>query len=330
MKSVGILGCGHFLPSKIVTNNDIVAMGVETSDEWIQERTGIVERRISAEDETVADLAEQSARNALENAGVSIGDIDLIIVATTSPDYPHFPSVACMLQDRLGAQAIAAFDVSAACSGFNYALTTAVQYVKTGQATKALVVASDTLSKFVDWTDRGICILFGDGSGAAVVGEVEPGFGVEYSRLYSLGSQAEILKVDAGGSKYPITRELIEEGRHYIHMNGRAVFKVAVSSVMEAIEEGLRESGLTGSDIDYLVLHQANLRIISHVAEHLGIADEKVLCNIQRYGNTSAASIPIVLSENVQAGTFKKGDRILTLGFGAGFTWGTNIIKWSK
>lgn len=305
-------------------------MGVDTSDEWIQERTGIVERRISGEDETVADLAETSARMALDDAGVSIDEIDLIVVATTSPDYPHFPSVACLLQERLGARSIASFDVSAACSGFNYALTTALQYVKTGQAKKALVVASDTLSKFVDWTDRSICILFGDGSGAAVIGEVEPGFGVEYSRLYSLGSQADILKVDAGGSKYPITSQLIDDGKHFIQMNGRAVFKVAVSSIMKAIEEALTESAISGSDIDYLVLHQANLRIISHVAEHLGIHDDKVLCNIQRYGNTSAASIPIVVSENAHSGIFKKGDRLLTLGFGAGFTWGTNIIKWSK
>ena len=328
VKSVGICGLGHFLPPTVVTNQDIKNRGLDTSDEWIQSRTGIRERRVSGPDLATSDLAYHAAVMALDDAGISASDLDMILVATTSPDYPQFPSVACLLQARLGAPSIAAFDLSAACSGFGYALTTAAQYLYSGMYGRILVVAADTLTKSVNWEDRSTCILFGDGAGAVVLGEVEPGFGLTYASMYSDGGAADILKISSGGSKTPLTPALLEDNAHCIFMDGRAVFKVAVTHAVTAVETALKALGLSALEIDYFVPHQANLRIIELMQEKLGFSDQQVLSNVAVYGNTSAASIPILLSESYYKNVFKEGDIIMTIGFGAGFTWVVNVLRW--
>ena len=328
MKSAGFIGVGSYLPPKIVTNDDIIKMGLETSDEWITERTGIKERRICAPDMSSSDMAFEAAQRAIAHAGVEPRDIDLLIVATTSSDYPSFPSTACLLQRRLNLRKIGAFDLSAACTGFNYALTCASQFVQTGQAKYVLVVGVDCLSKFVDWTDRSVCILFGDGAGAAVVGPVKEGYGILASDLYSDGSESDILMVKGGGSRTPFSQSVIEKKEHTIHMNGKAVFKVAVQTIVPAILHTLNKVDLTPSDIHYLIPHQANMRIIEYAREKLGLQPEQVCTNIQRYGNTSAASIPITLDEAVRDGRIQEESLVVLAGFGAGFTWGVNVLKW--
>ena len=273
-------------------------------------------------------MGYHAAVNAIKNANLSAQDIDLIIVATTSQDYPGFPSVACLLQDRLGLRNVGAFDLAAACSGFNMGLTTATQYVQTGLYKNVLVVASDCLSRFVDKTDRSICVLFGDGAAAVVVSEVEKGYGVLSSSLGADGSQGDILKINSGGSKHPISESSLKSNSHCIHMEGRSVFKVAVNSVLNQIDDDLTKNKITKDDIDWFVFHQANLRIIQSASEKFGIEQEKIITTLHKYGNTSAASVPIILAESEKK-KFKKGDLIYTIGFGAGFTWASNIIKWS-
>jgi 3-oxoacyl-[acyl-carrier-protein] synthase-3 len=275
-----------------------------------------------------SDLAVEAARNAMNDAGVTPDDIDLVIVATTSPDHLGFPSVACLLQQQLGLRQVGAFDLAAACSGFGYALTTGAQFVQTGFAKKVLVVGADSLSKWVDWTDRGICILFGDGAGAVVLGEVASGFGLLASDINSNGAEAPILMVQGGGTRSPLSTDVIASRSHLIHMEGRAVFKVAVNTVVSAMNATLQKAGLTASDIDLLIPHQANFRIIDHLREKLKLSEDRVFSNISRYGNTSAASIPIAIEEAVAEGRLKRGDILATVGFGAGFTWATNIIRW--
>jgi 3-oxoacyl-[acyl-carrier-protein] synthase-3 len=329
MKAAGILGVGKYVPPKILTNHDLVKMGLETSDEWIVERTGIRERRVCDDSMSASDMAFEAAQKALADAKTRPEEIDLIIVATTSPDYLLFPSTACLLQKRLGLKNIGAFDLSAACSGFNFALTTAAQFVQTGQAKKALVVASDCLSKSVDWTDRSVCILFGDGAGAVVLGEVESGYGILTSSMYSDGGEGDILIVKAGGSRQKMTAELLESKDRYIYMNGRAVFKVAIHAVVPAVQDAMRKANISAEQLSFYIPHQANLRLIEQTRERLGLRHDQTLTNVERYGNTSSASVPLVLAEGKEKGLFKKGDTIAMVGFGAGFTWGVNILWWA-
>ncbi len=328
MKSIGFLGVGHYVPETIVKNDDFVARGLDTSDEWIVSRTGIRERRVAAENEATSDLAVKAAEAALKNAGVSPSEIDLIVLATSTPDHLAFPSTAAIVQHRLGVPMVPAFDVSAACSGFNYALTVAHQFCLSGAAKKVLVIAADCLSKIVNWDDRSTCILFGDGAGAVVLGEVAPGFGLLSSDLHANGAEATSLIIPDGGTRQPITPEIIAARTNKIAMNGKAVFKLAVSVVGPSIELALKSAGLTIDDLDLLIPHQANYRIVEAARERLGIRENQVFMNLDKYGNTSAASIPIALSEAVSTGVLKPGMILALTGFGAGFTWGTNIVKW--
>ena len=324
--SAGIIGVGKELPEKAVSNQDIVDMGLDTSDEWISERTGIKNRYIADENTSSVDLAEIAAKRAIENAGINVTDLDGIIVSTTTPDHLMFPSAACLLQSRIGARNIFALDVSAACTGFNYAISTGSQFVRTGQMKTVLVVAVDCLSKFVDWTDRSVCPLFGDGAGAVIVSEVKEGYGVLTIDLSSDGRYGDILKVQAGGSRQPMTQDSFDNKDHLIQMAGRAVFKTAVSKLVPSIRSVLEKYELSVEDIGTFVFHQANIRIIEFVKEKLGIADEQLYTNIHKYGNTSSASIPIVLDD--KKSSFKDGELVMLIGFGAGFAWGVNIVKW--
>jgi 3-oxoacyl-[acyl-carrier-protein] synthase-3 len=328
MKTVGIIGTGHYVPEKVVTNDDIVRMGLDTSDQWILERTGIKERRIAPEEMASSDLAYNACKMAMENAHVKPEEIDLMLVATTTPDYKVFPSTACLLQAKLGLRNIGAMDLSAACSGFNYALTTAEQFIKAGQIKKALVVGVDSLSKFVDWEDRSVCILFGDGAGAVVLSEVKEGFGILVSDIYADGHASDVLKVKTGGSKYPLNEARLKNKEHLVYMDGKAVFKLAINRLVPTIKDLLKRVNLEAKDIDFFIPHQANVRIIEQARTRLALEKEQVILNIHKYGNTSSASIPIALSETVAAGRLKDGDIIVTIGFGAGFTWAANIIKW--
>lgn len=327
--SSGILGVGATVPKNVMTNEDWAKL-VDTSDEWIRTRTGIVERRIAEEDTSTCDLATDAAKKALQHAGIRAKDLDMIIVGTTTPDHPVFPSAACIVQHNLGISEIPAFDLSAACTGFIYAVSVADQFIKTGAYKRILVIGADTLSKYVDKTDRNVCVLFGDGAGAIVLGPVEEGSGILSSALKARGGGQDLLKVEYGGSRTPLTKENIKDKKHHIKMNGKEVFKFAVGVIGEVIEEALKKAGLTAKDVDWLIPHQANNRIIDAAKKRLGLSEQKVYVNISRYGNTSAASIPIAMDELVQAGKLKKGDIIATVGFGAGLTWGANIIRWSK
>ncbi|MFC1517082.1 beta-ketoacyl-ACP synthase III [Candidatus Margulisiibacteriota bacterium] len=327
--SSGILGVGSAVPEKVMTNTDWSKL-VDTTDEWIRTRTGILERRIAEEDTTTCDLATEAAKKALANAKIKAKDLDMIVVGTTTPDFPVFPSAGAVVQHKLGISEIPAFDVSAACTGFIYAMSVADQFVKTGAYKRVLVIGADTLSKYVDKTDRNVCVLFGDGAGAVVLGPVEEGYGILSSCLKTRGSGHDLLKIEHGGSKKPLTEKNIKDKKHYIKMNGKEVFKFAVSVIGEAIEEALKLADLKAEDVDWLIPHQANTRIIDAAKKRLGLSEEKVYVNISRYGNTSAASIPLAMDELAQAGRLKKGDIIATVGFGAGLTWGANVIRWSK
>ncbi|MCP4050771.1 MAG: ketoacyl-ACP synthase III [bacterium] len=326
--SVGITGTGKYLPEKVVTNEDIVNMGLDTSTEWIEERTGIKERRVAEENISSSDMAFEAAEDALKDAGLDSEDIDLLIVSTTTPDYQVFPSTACLLQDRLGLRNVGAFDLSAACTGFSYALTTGAQFVKSGDMKNVLVVSVDCLSRFVDWTDRSICILFGDGAGAVVLSEVDKDYGILLSELYSQGDAADLLMVPAGGSRRMMSMDILEQKENLVRMDGRAVFKMAVNSFVPSVLNAVKKAGLSLDDINYFVPHQANLRIIDLAAQKLKLDKNKVLINIQKYGNTSSASIPIIMAEAKREGLFKDGDIIVMAGFGAGFTWAVNILRW--
>ncbi len=328
MSGVGVWGLGKGLPISLVTNDDLVARGLDTSDEWICSRTGIRSRYLSGPDESTSDLAYKAACDAMSAANVSPEDIDLIVVGTTSSDYLGFPSVACLLQHRLGIRSVGAFDVAAACSGFNVAMTTASQYLLSGMATCVLVVGADCLSKYVDWTDRSICVLFGDGAGAAILKPVKPGYGILYSRLYADGGHSDILNIKGGGSRKPFSQEVLDTGAHFMHMEGRAVFKVAVTAVVEALQVALSSVEKTVEDLALFIPHQANLRIVEYVREKMGLTEAQCFTNLHRYGNTSAASIPIALHDAYGEGLIKDGDLIALVGFGAGFTWAVNLIRW--
>jgi 3-oxoacyl-[acyl-carrier-protein] synthase-3 len=315
--SVGIVGTGLAAPPRLVTNDDLATF-VETSDEWITSRTGIRERHFLSDGLDTSDIAAAAGREALAASGVAPDDIDVVIVATITEDMA-FPNAACMVQHKLGLPTRAAFDLGAACSGFVYGLTMSASLIQTGRARHILLIGADCLSKYLDFTDRGTCVLFGDGAGAAVVAAVPEGFGLLGANLGCDGSGGVLLKYSAEGKP---------DGRPYLQMAGREVYKFAVRIQGEACEAALAEAGLTADQIDWLVPHQANIRIIEAAAERLAVPSEKVVVNVDRYGNTSAASIPIALAEANARAQFKRGDNILLVGFGAGLTWGSAVIRW--
>ena len=320
-----ILGTGSELPSKVVTNHDLEKM-VETSDEWITVRTGIKERRVLEEGKGNADMAFRAAQRALKDAQMQATDLDAIIMGTVTPDYP-FPSSACVLEDMLGARNVFSFDVGAACSGFLNALSVADSFIRTGQINNALVVGSDALSRLLNWQDRGTCILFGDGAGAVVLGASQNGSGILSTRLRTDGSYVKTLYVPAGGSLKPATPETVQRNEHTITMNGKEVFKIAVRSMEEISRQALIEADVQVSEVALVIPHQANRRIIVALAERLGIPMERVMVNLEKYGNTSAASIPVALDEAKRQGRIKPGDIVLLNAFGAGFAWGAAVIK---
>jgi 3-oxoacyl-[acyl-carrier-protein] synthase III len=326
-QSVIIKGVGSYAPPKVVTNDDL-SRTVETSDEWIRTRTGIRERRLAAEGETTSDMASKAAREAMQSAGVSAEDIDLVIVATVTPDMP-FPNTACFVQAKLGLRKVPAFDIEAACSGFLYALDVAEGMMRTGRYRNALVIGAEKLSSITNWQDRTTCVLFGDGAGAVVLSLVdEPDVGILNTMLGADGSETGILCVPGGGSASPSTVETIERSLHYIQMQGNQVFKIAVRVMCQSATEILQKSGLTADDISLVIPHQANNRIIEALAQRLEIGIERFKINLDRYGNTSAASIPIALDEAFRNGRIKKGDYILMVAFGGGLTWAAALIKW--
>ena len=314
-----IIGTGSYLPAKILTNADLAGT-VDTSDEWILQRTGIRERHIAADNENASDLALQASRRALEMAGIAADQLDLIIVATTTPDMV-FPSTACILQSKLGVKNMPAFDVQAVCSGFVYALNTADLYIKSGQYEHILVVGAEVYSRILDWSDRGTCVLFGDGAGAVVLKRSDTP-GILASRLHADGSHADILSVPGqvcGGAV---------SGRPLLQMDGGAVFKFAVKVLEEVALETLEAAGLQKTDIDWLIPHQANIRIIQATAKKLGMTMERVITTVDRHANTSAASVPLALDEAVRDGRIREGHRVMLEGVGGGFTWGAVLLQW--
>jgi len=323
---VKILGMGSYLPEKILTNADLEKM-VETSDEWIVERTGIKERHIAAPEEATSDLAYRASLKALEKAGITPEQIDGIIVATASPDY-LFPATACILQAKLGAKKAMCFDVEAACPGFVYALEIARGLLSLPNYRYLLIVGAETLSRLVDYTDRNTCVLFGDGAGAAVVTKDDSESDVLASYLKGNGEVYELLMLPAGAARNPASEKTIGGKEHYIKMQGREVFKYAVMGMQEAAEKVLERADIRSEDIDWLVPHQANIRIIDATRERLGIPWEKVYVNIEKTGNTSAASIPIALAEMDEKGLLKRGQRVLLVSFGAGFIYGAILLRW--
>ncbi|NLK07626.1 MAG: ketoacyl-ACP synthase III [Firmicutes bacterium] len=316
------------VPEKILTNADLEKM-VETTDEWITTRTGIKERRIAAPGEATSDLATRAARQALEGAGVEPEQLDLIIVATVTPDM-SFPATACIVQMELGADNAAVFDLSAGCSGFVYALDIAARTIESGAYERVLIIGADVLSKITDWSDRSTCVLFGDGAGAAVVGPVQNGKGLLAADLGAVGKSGHFLTLPAGGSRTPASVETVEGGQHYIHMHGNEVYKFAVRVMGETTKKALAKCGLTSKDIDVFIPHQANIRIIDAACRRLGIEDEKVFVNVHAYGNTSAASVPIALYEAYHEGLIHDSDIVALVGFGAGLTWASAILKWGR
>ena len=326
-RHAGIIGLGMCLPDRIVTNDDL-AKSIETSDEWIASRTGIRERRVSDEKTATSDLALVAAQNALADAKMDAGELDLILCATTSGDYV-WPATACVVQEKIGAKC-AAFDLGAACSGFCYGLATAEGFIQSGAMRRILVIGADTLTKQLNWEDRRTCILFGDGAGAAVLAPCAAEEGMLASVLGADGGSVESIWIPAGGTRTPTTRETLDAKRNAIAMNGQEVYRFTVKIIPDAIVSALQKACLRPEDVDLLVLHQANLRIIEAIAGRLHIPMEKVFTNVEKYGNTSAASVPIALTEAQAQGRIKRGDIVVTVGYGAGLTWAANVLRWSK
>ena len=320
-----IIGTGSYAPSLVLTNKDLERK-IDTTDKWIAERTGVRERRIAAKDEATSDLAVHAGQRALEAAGVSPSQVDLIIVATTTPDM-FFPSTACLVLQRLKAANAAAFDLSAACSGFVYALSVGEQYILSGKYKKALVIGADVMSRIVNWTDRSTCVLFGDGAGAVLLAPALGKHGILSTHIHSDGSLSDLIAVPGGGSADPPSEQVLVEKRNTVKMKGSETFKAAVRTLEDVARETLSANGVSVSDVTYIVPHQANIRIIKAVAERLNIAMDKVVVNLSRYGNTSAASIPLALDEAVRDGRMKENDLILLLAFGSGLTWGSALIR---
>jgi 3-oxoacyl-[acyl-carrier-protein] synthase-3 len=323
---IGIIGIGSYVPEGLLTNSDLEKI-VDTTDEWIKERTGITTRHRADDKTATSDLAKEAARRAIADAGLKPEDLDVIIVATATPDM-FFPSTACLVQKEIGATNAFAFDISAACSGFLYGLSVAEHLIKAGSYKHILVIGAETLTKIADWTDRTTCVLFGDGAGAVVVGKVSADRGFIAAELKSDGSLGDILEMPAGGSRMPASEETVRKRLHFIKMEGNRLFKVAVKAMAGAAASVLAKTGYTGDDLDLLVPHQANLRIIDSTAERLKVAKEKVLINIGDYGNTSAASIPIALDEAKRKGTLKPGMLIEMVSFGGGLTWACILMRW--
>ena len=321
-----ITGTGSSVPQNILTNFDLERM-VDTSDEWIVTRTGIRERRIAGEGEFTSTFASAAAQKALDAAGVTADQIDLIIVGTLTPDYP-FPATACLVQQNLKAVNACAFDLSAACSGFIYALATAQKFIQGGTVKKALVIGAEVLSRIVDWTDRNTCLLFGDGSGAVVLEAVEGESGVLSTHMHSDGNYWDLLYQKGCGSRHPASQQNLDDRLIYLNMQGNEVFKHAVRAMGEVSQEALAANGLCTDDVSLFIPHQANQRIVDSVGKRLGIGADRVYVNLDRYGNTSAASIPIALDEVVRSGRLKEGDIVLLSAFGGGFTWGAAALRW--
>lgn len=321
-----ILSTGSYVPEKILTNFDLEKM-VDTSDEWITERTGIKERRIASPEQATSDLAYEASVRALKKAGLNPEDIDLIIVATVTPDM-LVPASACLLQQKLEAKNAAAFDINGACTGFIFALSVAEKFIRSGASKRALVVGAETLSRFTDWTDRSICVLLADGAGAVVLEGTRKREGIMLIDIFSDGTMWDFIHMPAGGSKMPVDERVLKERLNFIKMRGNETFKVAVKTLEEVVVNTLKKARIESSELSLLVPHQANIRIIQAMAKRLDLSMDKVMVNINKYGNTSAASIPIALDEAVETGKLKKGDYVMLAGFGAGLTWGAALIKW--
>ena len=321
-----IISTGSYLPEKVLSNSEMEKM-LDTSDEWITERTGIRERRIADSTQAASDLAYEASRIALERAGLGPEDIDLIIVATITGDMP-FPSTACFLQDKLGATNAAGFDINAACSGFLYSLYIADSFIKSGRHRRILVAGTEVLSKITDWDDRRTCVIFGDGAGAVIVGPSNDDSGLLSININSDGKMWDLIHVPGGGSRNPVSQSSIEQRMHYIKMKGNETFKVAVRTLEDIALKTLEENNIDPSSLSLLIPHQANLRIIQATADRLKVPMDKVFINLDKYGNTSAASIPIALDEALQSGRIKEGDYILLEAFGGGLTWASALIKW--
>ena len=324
--AIGITGVGSYVPERVLTNEDLSKL-VDTSDEWITDRTGIKERHVAEPDQAASDLAVPAARQALAAARLDPSDLDLVIVATVTPDM-FFPSTGSLLASALGADDAGAYDLSAGCTGFMYALAQAYGALAGGLADSALVVGTETLSKITNWHDRSTCVLFGDGAGAVVLQRVT-GAGFLGFELGSDGEGGKELSIPAGGSRNPVSAETVAQEMHFLQMNGREVYKFATRILVSSAEKLLEECGLTVEDIDLYIPHQANKRIIDHAARNLGIPDEKIFVNVQRYGNTSSASIPLCLAEAVADGLLHEGTRVLMTGMGAGLTWGSAYTIWN-
>ncbi len=322
-----ITGWGMSVPERVLTNADLEQM-VDTNDEWIVSRTGIRERHIAEDGQTTASLAAEAAMRALLVAGLKPADVDLIIVSTSSPEHT-FPATACLVQDRIGAVKAGAFDLSAACSGFIYALDVGTQMIRTGSINNAIIIGAETLSRLVNWQDRGTCILFGDGAGAFVLQARTEVGGVLSSVIRSDGSGGDLLSLPAGGSKIPISIDVVEQGLHFIQMNGSEVYRFATRVMAQATEEVVAKAGKVMDDVKWVIPHQANMRIIKAAARGLKIPLERCIINLDRYGNTSTASIPIATCEAISDGRLQPDDQIVFVGFGAGLTWGAAFVRWS-
>lgn len=322
-----ISAISHWVPDKILSNKELEKM-VDTTDEWIRTRTGIKERRILEDGKASSDMGAEAAKKLLKDRGIGADEIDVIIVATVTPDM-FFPSTANLIQEKIGAKNAFGFDISAACSGFVYALKVASQFIETGKYNKVLVVGADKMSAITNYTDRNTCVLFGDAAGAVLLEPTqEDEIGIIDSMLYSDGAGAEYLHMKAGGSKFPATLETVANDWHYIYQDGKAVFKLAVQKMADVSEQVLTRNSYSGKDLKLLVPHQANLRIIDAAVKRLGIDYSKVAINIEKYGNTTAATIPLALSEAYQEGKLEKGDLVVLATFGAGFTWGSTLLRW--
>lgn len=326
IRPVGVSGVGFHVPPRVLTNFDLERM-VDTSDEWIRIRTGIAQRHIAEPEVAASDLALEAARAALERAHLDPRELDLIVVATITPDMA-FPATACLVQHRLGAERAGAFDLQAGCTGFVYALSLASQAIATGACDNVLIIGAEVLSRIVDWNDRATCVIFGDGAGAALLQPTAQGRGVLAFALRADGSGSEALKLPAGGSRMPTTAETVARGLHYTYMDGQEIFRFAVRAVEEVTLECLRRAGLTLAQVDLIIPHQANSRIIEACAKRLDFPEDHWVCNVDRYGNTSAASIPIALAESVESGRLREGMVVVLVGFGAGLTHGAVVIRW--
>jgi 3-oxoacyl-[acyl-carrier-protein] synthase-3 len=325
-RTCSIAAVGSYVPARVITNHDLEKM-VDTSDEWITTRTGIKERRIAAPDEFTSDLAAKAALKAMERAGITADNIDLIIVATITPDYP-FPSTACLVQQKIGAWRAAAFDLEAACSGFIYALEVGQQFITSHTYDTVLVIGAEKLSSIVDWTDRNTCVLFGDGAGAAILQNRPGAHGLLAVTMGADGTKADLLAMPGGGSRHPATAQTVADRMHFLRMDGKETFKNAVNAMLTAAQETLRRCELDISRIKCVIPHQANRRIIEAVGERLGVSPEQLFINLDKYGNTSAASVAIAFDEAVHSGRIQRGDLILIVAFGAGLTWGAAVIEW--